>query len=157
MYYKNVNDPGFVELNVNLMNVQADEEDESESLSHSAEVEEDEENVETADEENVADDKENVADDKENVADEENSVNDDNDEEKEANVEAEAEVEEEPVVTRTVNCPRRFLEELGTGTFDTLTLVEKQYFSQLDEIRCFSMGLVGTGVGGGFQDTTNYT
>jgi archaellum component FlaD/FlaE len=145
MYYKNVNDPGFVELNVNLMNVQADEEDESESLSHSAEVEEDEENVETADEENVADDKENVADDKENVAD------------KEANVEAEAEVEEEPVVTRTVNCPRRFLEELGTGTFDTLTLVEKQYFSQLDEIRCFSMGLVGTGVGGGFQDTTNYT
>jgi hypothetical protein len=137
------------------MNVQADDKEVEESSSHSMEVDA---NVEEADKENGNDDV-----DKEQEA-KENS-NDDIDKEQEADVEADAEAEdmheEEPVVTRTwlgcaVNRPRRFLEELGAGTlgtFDTLTLAEKQYFLQLDEIRCFSMGLVGAGISGGFQDT----
>jgi hypothetical protein len=167
MYYKNANDPEYVELNVNPMNVQADEEDVAESSSHSTD---DDANVEEADKDKVEADKEEA--DKDEVeadeeeadedeveadeeADEENVIND-IDGEPETNVEADT--EEEPVATRTrsgraVNCPRRFLDELGAGTFDILTLAEKQYFSRLDEIGCFSMGLVGAGVGGGFQDT----
>jgi hypothetical protein len=32
-------------------------------------------------------------------------------------------------------------------------MAEKQYYKQLDEIGCFSMGYVGAGISGGFQDT----
>jgi hypothetical protein len=103
MYYKTANDPEYVELNVNLMNVQADEEDSEESSSHSTD---DDANVEQADKGKVEVDEE--------EADEENVINDVN-EEPEPNVEADN--VEEPVVTRTrsghaVNRPRRFLDEL---------------------------------------------
>jgi hypothetical protein len=156
MYYKNPTDQEYVELHVNPLNVQADEEADEESSSHSTDNDADddvnvEETVDQADEDEEKADEDTVEEDEE-IEENANDVNEDS----ETNVEADD--VDKPVVTRTrsgraVNRPRRFLDELGAGTFDTLTLAEKQYFSRLDEIGCFSMGLVGAGVGGGFQDT----
>jgi hypothetical protein len=123
MYYKNTNDQEYVKLNVNLLNVQADEEaDEENSEESSSHSTDDDINVdatvEQADEDEEKADKDTVEEDEET---EENA----NDVNEEPETIVEADDVDEPVVTRTwsgcvVNRPRRFLDEFGAGTFDTL-------------------------------------
>jgi hypothetical protein len=97
MYYKEANDPMYAELNVNPVNVQADEEEESDSSSHLTVF------------------------DKNDVEDEEEIDTVDNEEAKDTDVEADADEddinEEDTAVTRTQsghagNCPRRFATHL---------------------------------------------
>jgi hypothetical protein len=43
--------------------------------------------------------------------------------------------------------------DISAGMFETLTKAEKGYYQRLEEMGCASLGLVGAGLGGGFQDT----
>jgi hypothetical protein len=66
---------------------------------------------------------------------------------------------EEPPATRTrsgrtIQQPRCFVEDIGAGVFETLTKAEQGYYHHLEEMGCVSLGLVGAGLGGGFQDTS---
>jgi hypothetical protein len=68
---------------------------------------------------------------------------------------------DEPPVTRTrsgqtINGPRRFVQELGAGTFKSLTMANKMHYQHLDEMGCAFMGLVGASIRGGFKTCTNY-
>jgi hypothetical protein len=53
---------------------------------------------------------------------------------------------------RTIQQPRRFVKDISAGVFETLTKAEQGYYQCLEEMGCVSLGLVGAGLGGGFQD-----
>jgi hypothetical protein len=139
MFYKAKTGANYVEVNVEPeetihKNLEADE-DASSSSESSKSSESSESEVELEEE-------------TENVHEDEDTPQDTPDEDQ----------PDEPQVTRTrsgraVQQPRHFVEDIGAGVFETLTKAEQGYYQRLEEIGCVSFGLVGAGLGGGFQDT----
>jgi hypothetical protein len=136
MFYKAKTSTNYIEANTELAQgihttIEADEDEESSSTSSNESSEIEEEN---------------------------DIVNEDEDTPQDIPEDDQPDEPEEPPVTRTrsgqtIQQPRHFVEDISAGVFETLTKAGKGYYQRLEEMGCISLGLVGAGLGGSFQDT----